>query len=178
MTTQKREYHTVKKGPWGNGPWDGEPDKVQWEDTATGLPCLAVRGPHHGAWCGYVGVAEGHPWFAIGATDPIPEQYGTVASRIATHGKISYAARCAEGPEDRSISHIPGDGDPVEVWWFGFGCTQEQDLSPIENAQALEHGASLDSLTRQTYRTLDYVKERCAELAQQLAVVRRQGAAA
>lgn len=178
MTTPTRDYTTMNKFFWGEGPWQGEPDKIQWEDEATGLPCLAVRGTHHGAWCGYVGVAEGHPWYAIGFKDPIPGQTGTVESRIATHGKIGYSARCAEGPENSSISHVPGDGDPIEVWWFGFGCILKDDLSPIEKAFALEHGANLDELNRQTYRTLDFVKERCAELAQQLAIVKRQGAAA
>lgn len=178
MTTPNREYTTTDKLPWGEGPWSGEPDKVQWADSVTGLPCLAVRGFHHGAWYGYVGVAEGHPWYAIGHKQQIPGQTGTVETRIATHGKIIYAARCAEGPEHSSISHIPGDGDPVEVWWFGFGCTGKDDLSPIERAHALEHGTDLDELNRQTYRTLDFVKERCAELAHQLATAQRKGVAA
>lgn len=32
-----------KAGIWGTGPWVGEPDKAQWEDETTGLPCLALR---------------------------------------------------------------------------------------------------------------------------------------
>ncbi len=41
------------------GPWRDEPDKIQWQDEATGLACLIVRGPL-GALCGYVGVADDH----------------------------------------------------------------------------------------------------------------------
>lgn len=52
------EYRTADKSQWGEGPWTAEPDKRQWRDEATGLPCLIVRGPH-GAFCGYVGVAGG-----------------------------------------------------------------------------------------------------------------------
>lgn len=43
---------------WGPGPWDGEPDKMQWTDPATGLDCLIVRNTL-GALCGYVGVTPG-----------------------------------------------------------------------------------------------------------------------
>ena len=55
------EYRHLDKTTWARGPWDDEPDKIQWM-TQAGFPGLAVRGPL-GAWCGYVGVSEGHPWF-------------------------------------------------------------------------------------------------------------------
>ncbi len=42
---EKIEYRTVDKTGWGEGPWQSEPDKRQWQDEATGLPCLIVRGP-------------------------------------------------------------------------------------------------------------------------------------
>jgi hypothetical protein len=51
-TTTEREYRTIDKSAWGPGPWTDEPDKVQWTDTATGLPCLAKRNPRGGHWCG------------------------------------------------------------------------------------------------------------------------------
>ena len=50
----------VDKTSWGQGPWMSEPDKLQWQDEATGLPCLIVRGSS-GSWCGYVGVHPYHP---------------------------------------------------------------------------------------------------------------------
>ena len=53
------EYRTMDKSVWGPGPWQNEPDKRQWQDEATGLPCLIVRNSM-GALCGYVGVSEGH----------------------------------------------------------------------------------------------------------------------
>jgi hypothetical protein len=58
--TLERVYSTVDKSTWDAGAWMDEPDKVEWRDEATGLPCLAVRGPM-GAWCGYVGVPPDHP---------------------------------------------------------------------------------------------------------------------
>lgn len=32
------EYRTKDKSTWGDGPWQQEPDKKQWQDAATGLP--------------------------------------------------------------------------------------------------------------------------------------------
>jgi hypothetical protein len=58
---ETREYRFIDKSEWDRGPWDNEPDKVQWQDAATGLPCIARRSEAMGSWCGYVGVAEGHP---------------------------------------------------------------------------------------------------------------------
>ena len=40
---ETKEYRFVDKSDWDRGPWDDEPDKVQWQDVATGLPCIAVR---------------------------------------------------------------------------------------------------------------------------------------
>lgn len=62
---ENKTWHSIPKETkesWGQGPWVSEPDKVQWLDEASGLPCLIVRGPM-GALCGYVGVPEGHPFF-------------------------------------------------------------------------------------------------------------------
>ena len=62
---ETREYTTINRTAlgWPDGPWNGEPDKVQWQDQQTGMPCLAVRHPESGHWCGYVGVDPDHPHF-------------------------------------------------------------------------------------------------------------------
>src|SRR5574337_715773 len=64
-TMMRREWQSMNKSTWGSGAWQDESDKVQWVDEATGLDCLMVRSLG-GHWCGYVGVAEGHPWFGLG----------------------------------------------------------------------------------------------------------------
>lgn len=63
------------KADWGPGPWVDEPDKAQWTDEATGLPCLAVRSRGStGAWCGYVGVHADHPFHGVHFEDDrLPE---------------------------------------------------------------------------------------------------------
>lgn len=83
---ERIEYRDViDKTGWTRGAWDNEPDKIQWQDEATGLPCLIVRGPT-GSLCGYVGVAPGHP---LHGTD-----YD--ATDFDVHGGLSFAHGCAE----------------------------------------------------------------------------------
>lgn len=95
---KKREYHVLDKSAWGQGPWQDEPDKIQFTDEATGLPCLLVRGPV-GSWCGYVGVAEGHPLFKKG--------YGDCALPKAQPKGVT------EGDEVMDLSEIGGKKMPI-----------------------------------------------------------------
>lgn len=50
------------KSDWGDGPWQGEPDRVEWR--LLGFKCLILRGPM-GTLCGYVGVPPGHPCYGL-----------------------------------------------------------------------------------------------------------------
>ena len=61
---EARSWTYLDRSQWSRGEWDDEPDKMQWSDGVTGLPCLIVRNDL-GSLCGYVGVTEGHPLFAI-----------------------------------------------------------------------------------------------------------------
>lgn len=150
-----REYRTVDKSNWNRGPWDDEPDKVQFEDPATKLPCLVVRGPLN-ALCGYVGVHAGHPLFE--------KSYKGV--NLEAHGGVNFSRFCAEGvPENHHICHVPGPGDPEKTWWFGFDCSHSWDIRPIEKGP---DGLRDYSMLGATYKTLSYVKLECARLAAQL----------
>ncbi len=81
-----REWRNKDKSDWGPGPWQTEPDKRQWVDAATGLPCMMIRG-HMGFWCGYVGVPEGHPLYGDG--------YDAAYDKGATaHGGLTFAGPC------------------------------------------------------------------------------------
>jgi hypothetical protein len=141
------------------GEWDHEPDKIQWKDETTGLPCLIVRGAS-GALCGYVGVAPDHPLFG--------KDYG---ADVNVHGGLTYAAPCAEGaPEARGICHIPGKGEPDHVWWFGFDCAHAGDFCPKHDPA--EGPLSIGSPTgwgeNVTYRNIQYVTDQVKDLAAQL----------
>lgn len=170
-----------RKSTYPPGPWHDEPDKVQWADTATHLPCLAVRGPL-GAWCGYVGVDARHPLFGVdyaSAEDHLPR---------GVHGGLTFADHCQPGGEERAICHIPGEGEPDHVWWLGFDCAHAFDLLPAHimfHRELAERDPQYRRLTElskmgpfsDTYRPLSYVQGECRELALQLTlpIVRGSG---
>lgn len=136
------------------GPWHDEPDKVQWVDKATGYAALAVRN-HFGAWCGYVGIPEGHPLYGRDYDD---------VDNVDVHGGLTYAAPCQEeAVEGHGICHIPEPGHPDNVWWLGFDCGHAFDYQPrwpVLDMPHLHDG--------EVYRDLAYVQEECERLAAQL----------
>lgn len=152
------EYRFIDKSDWERGAWDNEPDKVQWPDPATGLPCLAVRSPHTGSWCGYVGVEEGHRYFGVDYNDV----------DIDCHGGPTFSAFCSG--KEHGICHLPAPGEADKVWWLGFDCAHAFDLMP-NIAAKMKHLAIEDKFTFMnwdTYRNLAYVQAECARIAQQL----------
>lgn len=143
------------RSKWGAGEWDGEPDKVQWKDEATSLACLAKRNPSSGAWCGYVGVSDTHPWHK--------KDYSAEGVDVDVHGGLTYADECQEGPPDQTICHVPAPGEPDSLWWFGFDCMHAWDVAPGYTSSF--------SFGDAYYRTLDYVRRECTGLARQLAAL-------
>ena len=166
--TERSYTHTDKTG-WGEGPWNDEPDKVQWVDEATGLDCLIVRGSH-GALCGYVGVPPEHPWHGHSHSRGI-DGGGYFADDcpcflIAVHGGLTYSADDERILRDRGICHVPAAGRPKDVWWFGFDCTRYYDIAPGLSARM--PGVWPPRRWGASYRTVDYVRAECARLAEQL----------
>lgn len=146
------------------GPWDDEPDKVQWVDADTGLDCLAVRN-HLGAWCGYVGVPKGHRFHGL--------DHDKIEGYVSVHGGLTFADACDENAEEgHGICHIPLPGRPDDVWWLGFDCGHFMDLQPVFAARErkLFGGGRPEAygVAAPVYRTLDYVQAECAHLADQL----------
>ncbi len=154
---ETKEYRTLDRSKWPSGAWDDEPDKMQWADPETGLPCLAVRN-WSGAWCGYVGVAEGHPHFG--------KNYDDVPAEV--HCGLTFSDACQPAAvEARGICHVPGPGEPDHVWWLGFDCAHCYDYSPRDAERARDEGG-IWALTHDVeYRTLRYVRNQCAQLARQ-----------
>lgn len=155
----ERTYATIDKSSWGEGAWQDEPDKVQFIDEATGMPCLAVRQAHSGHWCGYVGVHSEHPLRGRSYDDE-------AVYSLEVHGGITFAGGCSPGDEATSVCHVPEPGEPDDVWWLGFDCMHAWDLSP---AMAARYPDLQDAETR--YKTLGFVRDECAHLASQLAAV-------
>lgn len=169
---QAKEYRTEDKSTWGPGAWQSEPDKAQWQDEETGLPCLMVRN-RGGALCGYVGVPDTHPWHGKdysacvkGCGKDWCEH--TPESAIRVHGGLTFADACADtDDEEHGICHVPDAGEPDNVWWFGFDCSHSGDLSPQYMANFDWYG-----FRDGAYRDFDYLKSQVASLAHQLAAVR------
>ncbi len=146
---QTLEYRTIDKSTWPQGPWQNEPDKRQWRDEATGLPCLIVRGPM-GALCGYVGVPNGHLYYGIDENE-VPAH---------VHGGLTFADKCRPNSEMNGICHVVEAGESDDVWWLGFDCAHSGDAMP---KMTFEY-----SLRQGTYRDFDYVTEEVKSLAAQL----------
>lgn len=147
----------IPKSEWGPGPWQDEPDRLEW--THAGLPCLAVRS-RYGNWCGYAAVPPSHPLH--GQPDDVPD--------VDVHGGLTYAASCFG-----EICHEPAPGEPDNVWWFGFDCHHWQDYAPgmvalMRTIMAPTKASELEILHGgETYRTLDYVRGEVERLADWLA---------
>lgn len=159
-----KAWYNVDKTTWGDGPWVEEPDKAVWVDPSTGLDCMIHRSPVMGALCGYVGVPPGHPLHGR----------VNVAVDVEVHGGLTYSAACQEdGTEASGICHVPEDGRPHDVWWFGFDCGHFMDYPPAIAARDCELFADSPLTTRElwpgSYKTLDYVMAEVLDLAAQLA---------
>lgn len=94
---------SIDKRSWGHGPWEFEPDYVEFKHC--GFRCILLRFEHTGVWNGYVEVSDLHPWF-----------YQEVESNI--HGGITW-----RGPIDE-IEAIPN------CKFVGFDCAHGFDLIP------------------------------------------------
>jgi hypothetical protein len=134
---------------WGEGPWQAEPDRVEWRHA--GYPCLMIRHDTYGHWCGYVGVPETHPDYGKDYDEP----------EVEVHGGLTYARACRG-----DVCHVPEPGESDHVWWFGFDCAHAWDISP-----GLRLGGMLPE---STYRDLPYVKAETNKLAEQLHQRRKQ----
>ena len=152
---ETREYTFADRSKWAAGPWDLEPiDKRQWSDPATGLPCLIKRNDF-GAWCGYVGVPEGHRCFGM--------EYDKADGEFAidVHGGLTYADFCDPRENEHGICHVAGPGEPDHVWWLGFDTAHAFDRVP-------GMGRYVGGLPSMAYRDITYVTSQVTSLAQQL----------
>ncbi len=167
---------TIDKSTWGEGPWQTEPDRVEWEHA--GLPCLALRSEFSGNWCGYAAVPPGHPLHGA--------EYDDVA--VDVHGGPTYSAQC-----QGDICHVPKPGQPDDVWWIGFDCHHAFDFAPAYHVRMRKHGLKIhpdvdydhaavlqfldahpERWDLSVYRTVDYVQAETNRLAEQLAALASQ----
>lgn len=130
------------------GPWNDEPDFAEF--VFDGFPCVLNRN-NMGAWCGYVGVPEGHPWYCVG--------YDDIGADV--HGGLTYAEGHVPGTHADSTWEVGGVSQTL--WWVGFDCIHSGDLSLSDVQSGSRDGE---------YRTAGYAKIEVMSLAKQaLAVV-------
>lgn len=153
----RQAYRTFNKFLWKSGPWSDELDKAVWTDPATGLDCMHRRCEDGGYLCGYVAVEPGHPLYGF-EHDAIPAALGVTA-----HTGLVESGLCDYGREDEVMCHIPAEGRPHDVWWFGFKCDTEDDHLPTGGTRSGDQSG--------IYRSTTYVREQCERLAMRLAEV-------
>jgi hypothetical protein len=143
MTANKNIIETKLYKMDGENIWDVEPDRVEWFDVDTGLPCLVIRIPDQFHLCGYVGIPEEHNKYLISNL-----QYDV-------HGGVTYTSHG---------NHIIYHNRAKNVWWVGFDCAHACDLVPTM-AKMLKINL-FDTL--QEYRDISYVMMECKNLARQI----------
>ncbi len=171
---ETKVYHTIDKSSWGDGPWLQEPDKMQWRDQETGLPCLIVRSHGiTGSLCGYVGVFKNHPYYGRGYDDFYEDGLD-----IDVHGGLTFAGMCAHSEDESDgICHVPGPGEPDDVFWFGFDCSHAFDYNPKMKAwegtiPAFRELNERYKEVEEVYRNWSYVTEQVTNLASQLHAIK------
>lgn len=150
------------------GPWQKENDRVEFEHA--GLPCLMVRQPHAGHWCGYVGLFPGHKYYKKAYQD---------CEDVDVHGGLTYSNAC-EG----HVCHTPKEGEPDDVWWLGFDCAHAYDYCPGHDLERIGKIMASEGLgnpfiewfwqsdrERNHYWTEEEVKREVMKLAEGLARV-------
>jgi len=168
------------------GPWDAEPDKIQWVDPATDLDCLMVRNGM-GYWCGYVGVDKSHLFHGVdydscpygntcsvraASTDWWADCDHTPNSKVSVHGGLTFARDCNENaPEGHGVCHVPYEGREPDVWWLGFDTAHCGDASPMDAADGAYPLTMPEYKSDDTYKDEAYVRNEVENLAKQLKAV-------
>ena len=132
------------------GPWLNEPDRIQWRDDATGLPCLMNR---KGVWCGYVGVDKTSPLYEKSCSD--------IGGEFEVHGGLSYSDLAKAG----GLICCGLEGEDDELWWLGFDCGHYMDYRSVVS--------DLPVFSREDgiYRDVVYVHGEVTNLAKQIVEV-------
>lgn len=160
--TATKSYRLHDRSNWKSGPWDTEPDHVQWIDRDSWYPCIAHR-QEDGYWCGYVGVPPSHPYYGHKY-----DKEGLV--QIEVHGGLTYSAPCNE-----LICHTPRQGEQDHAYWFGFDCSHYGDLMHVPLKVDTHNRYSINWKTA-VYRDLAYVRAECMNLAKQLHAIAKAAA--
>jgi hypothetical protein len=155
------EHEIMARENWPPGPWDGEPDRDEWTDAATGYACCIRRHELFGHLCGYVRLDAGHPLHGVRYSDSVPDAFMQdlegmmhqpighrsffdvfIASIDHSAGERHRVALLIDVHGSVTFSGGPDDEDghgvflPPGFWW-GFAAMGYQDLAPGMRAMGL-----------------------------------------
>lgn len=146
----------IDKSEWGEGPWQDEPDELNYEER--GFRCLLIRSVF-GAWVAYVEIPKDHPWY-MNEDTPIYS--------IDVHGGVSYY----------------GNNYHDTPWLIGFDCNHFTDYMPgretemRRDPELYRMHKKIESFRRKafsnpealqrTYKDIEFVKEQISHMIDQL----------
>lgn len=143
-------------------PWETEPDSLDFE--AEGLPCAMRRNMKWGTWCGYVGVARGHPLFGLPTNRmlKLPSNWYDGRRGLEGASSLDFFLHALTGPaniEDGcpislalqvhgGVNYAKNrvDTEETDRWWFGFDCGHAGDYLPT--------GEHLDDIMREMVQSM------------------------
>ncbi len=134
----------IDKSEWGDGPWQDEPDLLQWcSGTPPHYECQIARTDWAGTWAGYVAVPTGHPAHGKARTQ----------LDVEVHRGLTFAEEGVNG-----------------VWVLGFDCGHGFDYKPALALRVGRHTA-FPAFMREVYRDVAFVRAQVEHLARQLAAM-------
>ena len=131
------ETMQIDKTKWERGPWDREPDKVDFE--YQGYSCRVLRHRTLGHLCGYVGVTGGHPAYKVTYLDLHEQNLGWDFLR---------------GTELTFSDELPESN----LWWFGFDCAHSNDRTPFYTSRQATY-KGVDWVMARIYELADALKQ-------------------
>lgn len=135
--------------------WKEESDRLSF--VSNGFNCLILR---HGSMkhlCGFIGITESNINYRA--------DYPTVDKFVDVHKGLTFSDFGTHGLDRDDINYKRCyDDEGYELWWFGFDCAREGDLTPYDYYIS----KSLDLPIEGEYRDLLYVRAELVKLSEQL----------
>lgn len=158
MIDQEKLTPEIKEKAWGSGPWVDEPDYLEFD--YLGYICRIKRMSviegyvprlFGGHLCGYVALNKDHPYFGLSYND----------MDIYCHGGLTYREK-----------------ENDDKFWIGFDCAHSSDVVPsmTQLKYEMRRNWKIDYpeleeykyLMEDQYRTIDFVKDECKRIVDQL----------
>lgn len=133
-----------------------------------------------GAWCGYVGVDENHPWYGKGYSENIVLKDASDSINNRNPNNVNILSVLIDLMENRiddgtccistaidvhgGITFSDKFDDGTNLWYFGFDCNHCDDYAPA-------YSARFSDAKGLVYRTKDFVINECYRLVDQLLIV-------